>query len=134
WNTIEVSDTGSGMSLKDLRDNYLVLGTPSRKRAIESAINTGQAKSPFLGEKGIGRLSAMRLGDRLRVDSARTEDTRINVLEIDWRRFDDLDAMIEDVDIAPEQGPMKPAPTWSGTRLTIGDLREDWTETRLRQF
>ena len=134
WNTIEVSDTGSGMSLKDLRENYLVIGTPSRKREIDSAISAGKAKSPYLGEKGIGRLSTMRLGDRLRVDSARVEDTRLNVLEIDWRRFDDLDAMIEDVDIVPERGPAKPTPTWAGTRLTIGDLREDWTEGRLRQF
>ena len=134
WNTVEVSDVGSGMSLKDLRDNYLVIGTPSRKRAIESAVNTGKAKSPFLGEKGIGRLSAMRLGDRLRVESAKADDTTINVIDIDWRRFEDLDAMIEDIDIVPERGPRKPTPTWSGTRLTIGDLREDWTEARLRQF
>lgn len=134
WNTVTIADTGGGMSLEDLQRNYLVIGTPSRKRAINLALQAGVSKAPFLGEKGIGRLSAMRLGDRLRVETSRAQDTRVNILDIDWRRFDDIDAMIEDVDVVPEVGGPKPNPGWSGTRLIIGDLKEDWTEERLKKF
>jgi len=134
WNTVAIADTGVGMSLEDLQRNYLVIGTPSRKRAINLALQAGASKAPFLGEKGIGRLSAMRLGDCLRVETARAQDTRLNILAIDWKRFDDIDAMIEDIDVVPEAGGSKPKPEWSGTRLIIGDLKEDWTEQRVKDF
>jgi hypothetical protein len=42
--------------------------------------------------------------------------------------------MIEDIKVAPEPGGPKPSPAWSGTRLTIGDLKEDWTDGRLKHF
>jgi signal transduction histidine kinase len=134
WNTVTVADTGSGMSLAELEQNYLVIGTPSRKKAIDVAVQAGVSKTPFLGEKGIGRLSAMRLGDRLRVETARAQDPRFNILDIDWRRFDDIDAMIEDIELEPGPGGAKPTSAWSGTRLIIGDLKEDWTDARVKQF
>ncbi len=133
-NTITVSDTGSGMSRQDLENNFLVIGTASRKRDVEAALRRGDRESPYLGEKGIGRLSAMRLGDRLRVDTARADDVIINRLDIDWTRFADIDAMLDQVAVAPEDGPAKPAPTWSGTTIVIADLSEDWTETRVRRM
>lgn len=132
--TLEISDTGSGMSLQDLTDNYLVIGTASRKREVDRAVLMKNAKVPFLGEKGIGRLSAMRLGQRLLVSSARAQDSRLNTLNIDWSRFGDLEAMLEDIDLTPEKGDRKVSAGWSGTRLTIGDLTEDWTEARLKSM
>lgn len=133
-NTIEVADTGSGMSLQDLRENYLVIGTPSRKRAIDAALASAAERTPYLGEKGIGRLSAMRLGERLHVETARTDDLQLNVLDIDWRRFGDIGAMVEDIKIAPAKGGVKPHVTWSGTKLVIGDLAEDWTQRKLEEL
>ncbi|MDQ0333049.1 signal transduction histidine kinase [Mesorhizobium sp. YL-MeA3-2017] len=133
-NTIIVADTGDGMSMGDLTRYYLTIGTPSRKHKVDSSIASGHTITPYLGEKGIGRLSAMRLGERLRVETAKSGDRTINVLDIDWRAFADLDAMIEDVKFEPEPGGPKPDTEWSGTRLTIGDLREDWTEARLERL
>lgn len=132
FNTISVEDAGTGMSFGELTSNYLTLGTPSRKREVERAIAAGSSKSPYLGEKGIGRLSAMRLGDRLHVETARSEDKFLNILDVDWKLFGDLDAMVEDISIEPVKGPRKDPPTWSGTKLTIGDLTEDWSEARVR--
>jgi signal transduction histidine kinase len=136
-NRIVISDEGSGMSRQDLLDNYLVIGTASRKRAIDAALagrHTGSDRPPFLGEKGIGRLSAMRLGETLLVETARREDRRFNLLEIDWSAFDDLDAMIDDIEVAPTSGGTKPQTDWSGTRLVIGRLSSDWTLDRVRQM
>lgn len=86
-NTITVSDRGSGMSLEDLNSSFLVIGTPSRKKEVEAALARGDKSTPFLGEKGIGRLSAMRLGERLRVETARATDKHLNLLVIDWTDF-----------------------------------------------
>ncbi|MFL6310471.1 MAG: ATP-binding protein [Terriglobales bacterium] len=133
-NTIEIADTGEGMSLEDLSKNYLTIGTPSRKREIDRVLASGASQMPYLGEKGIGRLSVMRLGDRLRLETARTQDSHLNVLEVDWSLFADLDAMVEDIKVTPTRGDKKERPSWSGTRLVIGSLSEDWTEKRVRDF
>jgi signal transduction histidine kinase len=133
-NNIVVSDAGSGMSERELVDNFLVLGTASRKRDVDEAVRHGDEASPFLGEKGIGRLSAMRLGYRLRVETARRDDGRINVLEIDWSAFANLDAMLDEIEFAPQAGPIKPAPSWQGTRLVISGLSEDWTKQRVERM
>lgn len=132
--TIEVSDTGSGMSQSDLSNNFLVIGTPSRKREVDEALAQGATSTPYLGEKGIGRLSAMRLGEKLRVETARSSDTNINILDIDWRAFADLDAMLEDIPVEPKIGHAKPTVNWSGTTIIIGALAEDWTEQRVSRM
>lgn len=135
-NQIIVSDEGSGMSKEALIDYYLVIGTSSKKRAIEAALQRGvlDGRPPYLGEKGIGRLSAMRLGDKLTVETAERTDARLNRLEIDWTVFDDLDAMLDEIAVAPTEGGEKPNPGWSGTRIYIGALAADWTRKRVQQL
>ena len=136
-NRIIVSDEGSGMSQQDLTKNYLVIGTASRKRAIDAALanqTAGDVRPPYLGEKGIGRLAAMRLGDRLTVETAKQDDERLNLLKIDWTVFNDLDAMLDEIDIVPESGDMKPDKNWSGTRLMIESLTADWTSDRVKHL
>lgn len=134
FNTITVSDNGLGMSLKDLEQNFLVIGTPSRKKEVEAALLRGDKETPYLGEKGIGRLSAMRLGERLRVETARATDTKLNILEIDWAEFSDVDAMLDQIPVKPRIGSAKPKSDWSGTSIVISDLVENWTESRVREM
>ena len=84
-----------------------------------------------LGDKGIGRLSAMRLGERLQVKTATTNCTRWNLLDIDWRRFshdDDVDA--EDIVLEPAIGDEKTNPEESGTTIRVSALQSDWDEAR----
>ncbi len=134
-NRIVVSDEGTGMSKQDLIDNYLVIGTASRRRAIDAALAehaAGKHRAPYLGEKGIGRLSAMRLGDMLTVETAEKKDKLLNLLKIDWSAFSDLDVMLDEIDVVPERGGTKPEPDWSGTRLIIGALGADWTYDRVK--
>ena len=134
-NRIIVSDQGTGMSRQDLIDNYLVIGTASRKRAIDTALSeyTGEnRRTPYLGEKGIGRLSVMRLGDRLLVETAKKKAKRLNLLKINWSAFNNLDAMLDEINVAPESGSAKPEADWSGTRLIMSALNSDWTLKRVK--
>lgn len=134
FNTIRISDAGSGMSLDDLQRYFLVIGTSSRKKAVEAALAKGEEKSPFLGEKGLGRLSAMRLGERLRVETARISDKKVNVLDINWSAFADLDAMLDQISVEPKVGSTKPKADWHGTSIVIGDLTENWTKSRVKEM
>ena len=130
-NSITISDTGSGMSLTDLNTVFLVIGTPSRKSEIDAAIVDGKPRAPFIGEKGIGRLSAMRLGEHVSVRTTRRSDTHYNLIDIDWSEFNDTSKMIEDIDIKPRRGRKKVEPEFSGTDIKITKLTSDWSEKRV---
>ena len=125
-NYIEIRDTGHGMSLQDLEDIYLTIGTPNKIREAEKA---KAGSPPILGEKGLGRLSTMRLGALLRVESTTSEDVYWNVLEVDWEDFArSLDAMIGDVAVTPRRGGKKQDQSAHGTTIHIGALSSEWTK------
>ena len=133
-NYLVVSDTGEGMSLDTLEDAFLTIGTRSRleTRAQRSSDNSSR---PVLGEKGVGRLSSMRLGTRLHVESSTVGETFWNVLDIDWSMFShSSDALLDEFHIAAHRGHSKEEPTLSGTRLVISGLTSPWTDLKLNEL
>ena len=138
-NSITISDSGHGMSRADLDQVYLTIGTPHRleERKAQQAIEAqhGEKKRPILGEKGLGRLSVMRLGDAVRVETTRRGEARWNVLEIDWTAFaHDLDRSIDDVDVAAKLGTPKEDKEICGTKIIISDLKASWDEKKLSRY
>ncbi len=132
-NSIEIIDTGSGMSSKQLQDNFLVIGTSSRKLEVDKAVDDGTT-SPYLGEKGIGRLSAMRLGSKLKVVTKSKNDKVANILDIDWDSFNDPTKMISDINADVIFSDNSEGIEKTGTRLIIRGLAEDWTLNRLEEL
>lgn len=131
---LQVSDTGHGMSLDDLEFIYLTIGTRSRRQQRAELDDNDEVRAP-LGEKGVGRLSTMRLGDILEVETSKTGERRQNFLRVDWSLFShDSDALLEEVDVAPERGPRKADPEASGTVVTIRHLKDEWSLTKLRKI
>ena len=130
-NYIRFRDSGEGMSRQQLQTVYLTIGTHSRLTQRENA----QSDRPILGEKGIGRLSAMRLGMRLRVRTSKAGERKWNVLNIDWKEFSrDAEDLVDDVPIQPEEGTEKENPSESGTTIRISDLNDEWTLQKLRDI
>lgn len=138
-NWVEVRDTGTGMSANDIKTKYLVIGTPARKKEIDLAVSTFSAgggnghvpETPYLGEKGVGRLSAMRLGWMLHVESATERDTVLNEVDINWRDFENLDLEVQDIEIETTSGAPKPKSNWSGTTIKISGLKNNWSPRRI---
>ncbi len=132
-NYLVVSDTGEGMSLDTLNDVFLTIGTRSRLVArSKSQHEQGQA---ILGEKGVGRLAAMRLGTRLKVQSSMTGEPRWNHLDIDWSLFShDSDELLEAIQLDPYYGKQKENIEESGTRILISNLTSEWTKERLQDI
>ena len=127
-NSIEIRDSGEGMSFSDLGDVYLRIGTRHRRRQNEG----GATK---LGDKGIGRLSAMRLGDLLTVETSKAGERCWNVLEVDWRVFSHSeDLLVQDIEIAPERGSKKKDRNDHGTSIRIQRLNQDWTWVRFNEL
>lgn len=130
-NRIVVSDSGHGMSHDDLKYVFLTIGTTSRAKAVNDSLSAGNEKTPYLGEKGVGRLSAMRLGKHLRIETATVDDDRTNILVIDWSEFERAyDKPASSVKITPEFGERKKLGV-SFTRVIISDISAAWTADRL---
>ena len=140
-NFIEINDSGHGMSAEDLNEIYLTIGTHHRKKQLEdrrlSRKTTGRSATsvrPILGEKGLGRLSVMRLGWRLRVDTTTTGEKFWNRLDVNWREFADEEALVEDIPVFLTQGLQKEESSVSGTRIRISGLTSDWSSDKLGEI
>lgn len=133
-NSITFTDFGDGMSLEDLDKNYLTVGTPHRKNQRAQARQQGIDKV-ILGEKGIGRLSAMRLGRRLHLKTATPQDARWNLLGIDWQAFGkEVGQLVEDVEVEPEAGETIARDEKRGTTICISHLNENWSYKKLTEI
>jgi hypothetical protein len=143
-NYIEIKDKGHGLSLADLRNVYLTIGTRSRLEEREELKEiferqgeriTAETKRPVLGEKGVGRLSTMRLGDYLELKTTRSGESRWNLLSIDWARFShSSDQLLEDIKISPRYGEEKESRDTQGTAVQIFRLKSEWTRLKLEEI
>jgi signal transduction histidine kinase len=130
-NYILIKDLGEGMSLDDLGDIYLTIGTRNRRKQRNSAQLSGNRR-PILGEKGLGRLSVMRLGEGLIVETTKAGEKNYNLLEIDWTAFShDSDDLIENIFVDSKIGRLKDDSSLQGTIIRIYDLRADWSKAKL---
>jgi len=119
------------MSARTLRDVYLTIGTSYRAR--ERAESDDESRV-ILGEKGLGRLSAMRLGDGMEVITGIEGGARWSVLEIDWNAF--ARAADEDIDsiaVEPTTGAEKDRSV-KGTLIRITALTAPWSQAKLEDL
>lgn len=152
---IRIADNGSGMTDAVVTDCWLRIGY-SAKRMQE---RTGDRRR--LGEKGVGRLSADRLGTHLtlrsqsqqappcgiRVDWSRFESDAVDITEVELDSLDHVNFQVpvpwspvpSNERSAPGESHrvVPPAPNGSnvtGTELLIKGLRQRWTEADVRKL
>ena len=139
-NYIEFEDTGEGMSLSDLNTAFLTIGTRDRRQERDGqrralTKDNVHPSRPVLGEKGVGRLSAMRLGRCLHVRTTTAGEARWNLLDIDWGWFShDSDKLLDEVPVEPRCGPQKNNRDASGTTIQITALSSEWNSTKLEEI
>ena len=84
---ITIKDDGYGMTLSDVRDKWMVIGTSSKRKERISP-------SPFnrrcVGEKGIGRFAVDKLGSKVNIITKKAGETQWLKVEIDWNRYSKL--------------------------------------------
>lgn len=73
-----IEDVGIGMNEIQLQDGFLNIGTDIKFKDYEKT---------NLGEKGIGRLAAQRLGKKLILETASIDDENRRVVIIDWNEL-----------------------------------------------
>ncbi|NPE57823.1 hypothetical protein HLB27_00855 [Dickeya dadantii] len=118
-NYIRFLDSGIGMSEEVLSEVFLKVGTNFK----EVDDNSNEL---YLGNKGIGRLAMMRLGKITEVTSWRSKD-HCNKIYFDWRKFEDPEVLISDIEIKLEQTRVPCNNYEHGTEILIYDLSHNWT-------
>lgn len=95
---IEVWDDGHGMDVATLQRSWLDIATDAKRQRPRS-----DGGRRVLGEKGIGRLAASRLGDEMLLVTRMTNADEIKLL-INWTDFDREDAYLDEIELAWEVG------------------------------
>ena len=118
------------MSLNDVKEFFLTVGTTHRQSQHVSHIRDGSpypSDVPVAGEKGIGRLSAMRLGKRLHLDTWQVDGSEQVQLDVNWGWFfDNPDADPEEYVLEPAEVARTMPMDKSGTRLVITEITSAW--------
>jgi len=133
---IEIRDDGIGMNKDEIVEGWLTLGTGIKKRKTRTP--SGRR---VLGEKGLGRLALLRLGEKVIIHT-RAKGNPCYKLTMDWGEakkkleeeeytpMSEMKVEIEEVEdgcnslISPEHG----------TTIKIESLKTEWTDKKIENL
>jgi signal transduction histidine kinase len=127
---LEILDNGHGMSREILENVWCVVATPFRK--LNPQAELGRRSRPVTGDKGLGRLSAARLGSRLEMITKASDGPYLRVF-LDWEELSANDTLEASTFEISELG-VDPGIGRHGTRLRVFDPNAEWTSDRLREL
>lgn len=124
---LEIQDDGTGMTREIIENVWCVVATPFR---MDNPVSRGIGGSRRVsGEKGLGRLSAARLGKRLEMftKAANEPCLKVSVIWTDLAKAESMEACNITLSQCPEEEALKER----GTLLRILDLGTEWTEDKI---
>lgn len=126
---VVVSDDGSGMTAEELDRRFLTVGY---KKRTEEGLQSPRFGRPFMGRKGIGKLSVFSIASRVSVYSVK--DDMACGLVIDVAELQEAIQSRQDYHPSPVEVPEQYAA--AGTTLVLAELkgkRSDLTASALRK-
>ena len=133
---ITITDNGIGMNLDIIKNAYLVIGTDSKKKELSKKITDNKFSGRYpLGEKGIGRLGAHKLGNKVFIYSKTQKDKEVELI-IDWEKLNESEKINDfTIDINENQKPMHiKNNTKTGTIIIIEKLKTNWDRRQIREI
>jgi signal transduction histidine kinase len=128
-----ISDNGHGMTLDELRDRWMRIGSAQK---AEDRVSRDLHRS-LTGSKGVGRLAVQLLGNHLTLESASKQDPGQMIrASVDWEDAVSAGMLTRasaDVDQFPGK-PELPLDSPYGTRIVIAGLQQSWTTRALRDL
>lgn len=130
---IIIKDDGCGMDISTIRNVWLEIGTSYKS---DQKQNTTTKRTPRfgrlpLGEKGIGRLGAHRLGREIEIVTRKEGFEECRLL-IDWDAIGTTQ-YIEDLPVFLEERQAQIFQKGFGTEITIKRLNGEWSRGALRE-
>ena len=130
--SIVVEDDGTGMTFDTVINVWLEPGTDHRARQKSQGERTRLFGRSPMGEKGIGRFAVHKLGLGVELITRASGSDEV-VVEVDWEEMEQREYLSEAALQVVERKPEVFA-SRTGTRLTIGRLREPWTRGMVRSL
>lgn len=135
--SITIEDNGIGMDLDIIKNVWMKPGSNYKEQLYKERKIASNVKSKYnripLGEKGIGRFSVHKLGNRIELVSRSTKRKEV-VLNIDWNLFK-KSKYLEDVPIEIiERDPEIFTGSKTGTKIIIRDLKVLWSRGDVREI
>jgi signal transduction histidine kinase len=125
--TIIIEDDGNGMAVEDLLNGFLIIG---RSRKSPRKRSKKYRRLP-VGDKGLGRLAALRLGNKVIVKSRPRGERNVQyTLTIDWQLIDKAN-VVEDIQLPIQKDSTLSPP---GVTIEIVNLRKSLTKTEVKQL
>jgi signal transduction histidine kinase len=131
---VVVEDAGVGMDADTVSSVWLEPGTDYRLNQKDKGDPSPKFKRVPIGEKGVGRFAAHKLGSKIRLITRAAKSPEV-LVEIDWENDFKRKRYLEDVDVkVVERAPEHFKGNKTGTRLEITNLRELWSKGMLRDL
>jgi signal transduction histidine kinase len=128
---ITIIDDGSGMEWEIIRNVWLEPGTDYRENQVMGGKRTKKFHRTPMGQKGIGRFGAHKLGKKIQLIT-RSKDNNEIVVNIDWTDFTKKKYLADvPVDIY-ERKPQIFTGKKTGTQLRISELWNTWDRGMVR--
>lgn len=130
---IEIEDDGFGMNADIVENVWLEPGSSFKQEQYEERKITPKFHRLPIGEKGIGRFGAHKLGNVIEMTTKRADDKEVYV-KIDWRQFL-KEKYLEDVPIKiiEREQPEYFTNGRTGTRILIKGFRKLWERSMARE-
>lgn len=135
---LRIADDGTGMDLEGFRKNWMRPGFSAKSPDAPAAVaerppnndaGRRQRARTQVGEKGLGRLSAARLGEAVDVFTRKSRTDKWLHVHINWSDFDDMTKAMSDVHIPYDYVEVVPGLDVHldrGTVVQITELDVDW--------
>lgn len=132
-NEIVIEDSGLGMDFETVTGIWLEPGTDYRVRQREAGELTPKGRMP-LGEKGVGRFAAHKLGHKVTLITRKAKKQEV-LVEIDWEADFEGKKYLADVPVTvTTRKPQHFKGTKTGTRIEIRNLRNEWDRGMVRNL
>lgn len=126
--TIIIEDNGDGMTTRDIEDLWLVLGLSRKSQNKKTKLGRIQA-----GNKGLGRLAALRLGEKVKLTTVYFKQPfKENYIEINWDKYDEINVVEEEklyLYTTSRENEQK-----QGTRISIENLHSGLKRTEVKRL
>ncbi len=130
---IVVEDSGVGMDFETVTKVWLEPGTDYRAQQKGNSKRTPIFRRLPMGEKGVGRFAAHKLGNRIRMVTRSAGNPEV-VVDIDWMKFQS-GGYLSDVPVTVEEREPKRFPgKKTGTRIQVTQLRSSWNRAMVRDL
>lgn len=122
---IIITDDGDGMTVKDLEEKWMVIGTASKERSPVSRTKHRNVT----GNKGIGRFATEKLSEKTTLISKSYSTTEEFSLTVNWSDYEKrgvtFDQVNHDLQITSRSTGTK------GTTIILENLRNKWTDEKI---